>query len=110
MAVIALGGRTFAPMHQYRVNLARVGSLKEGAIVHLGGRDVGFVNAIAFGTGVLQVDIAVRQPYRRYIRRNSEFYVGMGGRIMGEPSLEIGPPRGEPGPELQPGEVVRGID
>ena len=112
-AVFGLSGRTLAAVHQYHVDFSRIGGLKTGAKVLLSGREVGEVKDIRFaGRGVLRVDIWVRRDYRRYLYENSEFYVGMGGSILGEPSLDIGAPRGgaAPGRELGDGAVVRGID
>lgn len=112
-AVFGLSGRSLAAVHEYHVDFSRIGALKTGAKVLLSGREVGQVKDIRFGQkGLLRVDIWVRRAFRRYIHDNSEFYVGMGGSILGEASLDIGPPRGglAPGPELADGAVVRGID
>jgi phospholipid/cholesterol/gamma-HCH transport system substrate-binding protein len=111
-AIFALSGRSLAAVHEYHVDFTRIGGLKTGAKVLLSGREVGQVKDIRFAQrGLLRVDIWVRRAYRQYVHENSEFYVGMGGSILGEPSLDIGPPRGqEPGRELAAGAVVRGID
>jgi phospholipid/cholesterol/gamma-HCH transport system substrate-binding protein len=111
--VFGLSGRSLAAVHEYHVDFTRIGGLKTGAKVLLSGREVGQVKDIRFAQrGFLRVDIWVRRSFRPFIHQNSEFYVGMGGSILGEPSLDIGPPRGgvAPGPELLDGAVVRGID
>ena len=112
-AIFGLSGRSLAAVHEYHVDFSRIGGLKTGAKVLLSGREVGQVKDIRFAQrGLLRVDIWVRGAYRQYVHENSEFYVGMGGSILGEPSLDIGPPRGgvEPGHELADGAIVRGID
>jgi phospholipid/cholesterol/gamma-HCH transport system substrate-binding protein len=112
-AVFGLSGRSLAAVHEYHVDFSRIGGLKTGAKVLLSGREVGQVKDIRFAQkGLLRVDLWIRTAYRRYVHENSEFYVGMGGSILGEPSLDIGPPRGgaAPGAELPDGAIVRGID
>ena len=110
-AVFGLSGRSLAAVHEYHVDFTRIGGLKTGAKVLLSGREVGQVKDIRFAQkGLLRVDIWVRRAFRPYLHDNSEFYVGMGGSILGEASLDIGPPHGTPGAELADGAVVRGID
>ena len=110
-AVFGLSGRSLAAVHEYHVDFSRIAGLKTGAKVLLSGREVGQVKDIRFAQkGLLRVDIWVRRAFRPYIHENSEFYVGMGGSILGEPSLDIGPPHGTPGAELADGAIVRGID
>jgi len=110
-AVVALSGRTFAAVHEYHVFFSRIGDLKTGALVRLSGQEVGQVKAIAFASdGTLRVDLSVRRAFRQYVHENSEFYIASGATLLDEPSLEIGPPRGAPGPPLVPGAAVRGID
>jgi len=112
-AVFGLSGRSLAEVHEYHVDFGRIGGLKTGAKVLLSGREVGQVKDIRFASkGLLRVDLWIRREFRRYVYENSEFYVGMGGSILGEPSLDIGPPRGgvAPGRELPDGAIVRGID
>ncbi|HJZ85037.1 MAG TPA: MlaD family protein [Polyangia bacterium] len=110
--VATLSGRTLAAVHEYHVQFSRIAGLQAGHRVRLSGQDVGQIKAVSFAPGgSLRVDVWVKRGFRRYVHQNSEFYVGMGSTtILGEPSLEIGPPRGEPGPELAPGATVRGID
>jgi phospholipid/cholesterol/gamma-HCH transport system substrate-binding protein len=109
--VLGLSGRPLTPVRSYGAEFARIGGLKVGAPVKLFGREVGRVDAIGFlRGGNLRVDFWVRQRYREHVRQNSEVYIGMGGSILGEPSLDIGPPRGTPGPELSPAALVRGVD
>jgi phospholipid/cholesterol/gamma-HCH transport system substrate-binding protein len=112
VAVLALSGRPLARVHEYHADFARIAGLKAGAKVRLSGRDVGEVRDVRFAArGLLRVDFWVRRAYRRYLHQNSEVYIGLGGAVLGEPTLEIGPPRGAPpGPELPVDAVVRGLD
>src|SRR5437016_2839582 len=109
--LLVLSGRTLAAVHEYHVLFGHIGGLKTGATVRLSGQQVGQVKAITFAPGgALRVEVWVKRRYRPFVHTNCEFYVGTGPTLLGEPSLEIGPPPGEPGPELSPGATVRGID
>ncbi len=113
LLVVALGGRTLGRTTRFAVEFGRTGELKPGAAVHLYGRGVGRVVAIALAPkGGTRVTIEVDRAAADSVHEGNEFFVGLGSRLLGEPTLDIGPPvANRPlGPVLPPGAVVRGTD
>src|SRR5258708_910722 len=109
IGIIALSGRTFWPRARYHIDFLRIGGLAQGATVRLSGLAVGKVETIAFAPrGLVRAEIAVDRAFAADLHENSEFFVGMGSTLLSEPSLDIGPPHGEPGRVLYPGEALRG--
>ncbi|MBI5481340.1 MAG: MCE family protein [Deltaproteobacteria bacterium] len=121
-----LSGVTLAPGFILHVDFERIANLKPGAKVMMCGRQVGEIVAVRLapkGTFLqkkrqaadepeearLTLDLWLRWRYQRYIHRNSEFFVNSAG-LLGDQYLEVGAPRGEPGPTVKWGEHIRGID
>ena len=124
--VMLLSGVTIAPGFILHVDFERIANLKPGAKVMMCGREVGEVVAVRLapkGTFLqkkkaspdepeearLTLDLWLRWRYQKYIHRNSEFFVNSVG-LIGDQYLEVGAPRGEPGPTVKWGEHVRGVD
>jgi len=126
VVTMLLSGVTVAPGFILHVDFERIANLKAGAKVMMCGREVGEVVAVRLapkGTFLqkkkaspdepeearLTLDLWVRWRYQKYIHRNSEFFVNSAG-LLGDQYLEVGAPRGEPGPTVKWGEHVRGVD
>jgi phospholipid/cholesterol/gamma-HCH transport system substrate-binding protein len=125
VATLILSGYTLAPGFLLHADFERIGTLRPGAKVKMGGRAVGEIIAIRLAPKAsflqkkatadgpeeprLTLDLWLRLTYRKNIHRNSEFFINQVG-VLGEQYLEIGPPRGEPGPVVANGEHVRGAD
>jgi ABC-type transporter Mla subunit MlaD len=120
LLVVALGwlpGRSLRPGFAFEVELAHAGPLRAGARVRLAGREVGTVRSLSMleAPGAarphLVVSVHIARAYADAVRENSEVFVATAS-ILGEATLEIGPPRGgaAPGPPLGAGKRLRGTD
>jgi phospholipid/cholesterol/gamma-HCH transport system substrate-binding protein len=109
--VLALGGRHIVPGFRLHVEMERTGPITEGTPVRLAGRTIGEVQRVGMTRTGVVVDLWIRRSWRKHLHTNSEFFVNQ-ARVFGEAYLEVGPPRGgaEPGPALEDGAVVRGVD
>jgi ABC-type transporter Mla subunit MlaD len=113
--LLLLGGRTLARGDVLHVSFGRIGSLKEGAEVRISGLRIGRVLAVrhvpsAGGAGgKVLLDLWIERDHARLVRRNSVLYIGARGAI-GEMHLEVGFPRGEPGPPAREGDLLEGED
>lgn len=110
-AVLALSGQVIGPGRTIFVDFEQIGDLQVGSRLKIGGQDAGVVRAVRFTSqGLVRTEVFVRSRFARHVHRNSELYINAKG-IIGERFLEVGPPRsGDPGPDVQPGEVLRGIE
>jgi ABC-type transporter Mla subunit MlaD len=126
VATMLLSGVTLAPGFILHVDYERIGNLKPGAKVMMCGQEVGEILAIHLapkGSFLqkkaespdepeeprLTLDLWLRWRFRKYIHVNSELFVNSVG-LLGEQYLEIGAPRGEPGPTVRWGQHLRGVD
>jgi phospholipid/cholesterol/gamma-HCH transport system substrate-binding protein len=123
VAVLVLSGRTLTPGFTLYVDFARTGPLIEGSPVRLAGRDIGQVQAISFagdslgengsgaqGQPMVRATLYVYDRYQGFLHDNSDYFINRIG-VIGEPFLEVGPPRNaEPGPLVTAGDIVRGAD
>jgi ABC-type transporter Mla subunit MlaD len=126
VVVMLLSGVTLAPGFVLHVDFERIANLKPGAKVMMCGREVGEIVGVRLapkGSFLQQrpqsldepeeprltLDLWVRWRYQKHIHRNSEFFVNSVG-LLGDQYLEVGAPKGEPGPTVRWGEHVRGID
>src|SRR5262245_9654538 len=109
--IFALGDRTPVAAPRYHADFAHIGGLQSGARVRLLGIEVRRVTGIAFAPrDALRVDFWIQGRHAPHLHENSEIYIATGTNLLGEPTLEIGPPRSEPGPPLAPGADLRNIN
>ena len=124
VATMLLAGYSVAPGFILHVDFERISNLKPGGKVMMCGRDVGEIVGIRLAPRAsflqrrdpaepeearLTLDLWLRLKYQKHIHRNSEFFVNQLG-LLGEQYLEIGAPRGEPGPTVSWGDHLRGVD
>lgn len=106
-------GSTFSA----RVLFAELGGLREGAPVRSAGAEIGHVRAISWlpsaQAGADQATVAVELRLSRDQRRRTwqlgSAVVSSRG-VLSARYLELLPPRGDPGPPLGDGDVLRGVD
>lgn len=102
-----------------RVLLAELGGLREGAPVRSAGAEIGHVRAIWLTPpgpvgplgepATVAVELALSRAERRRTWRLGSAVVSSRG-VLSARYLELLPPRGEPGPPLADGDVLRGVD
>jgi hypothetical protein len=126
VATMLLSGHNIAPGFILHVDFERIANLRVGSRVMMCGREVGEVVAVRFAPKAsflqkkaaapgepeeprLTLDLWLRWQYQSSIHRNSELFVNQTG-ILGEQYLEIGAPRGAPGPTVAWGDRLRGAD
>ncbi len=110
VAIVALGGRHLVPGFRVYVEMDRSGPIHEGTPVKLAGRTIGEVQRVGTRNGGVTLDLWIRRRWRPHVHARSVIFVNQ-QNVFGEAYLEIGPPdAGDPGPVLEDGAVVRGID
>lgn len=100
-----------------RVLFAELGGLREGAPVRSVGAEIGRVRAISLlapgearaAEATVAVELALARDERRRTWRLGSAVVSSRG-VLSARYLELLPPRGEPGPPLDDGDVLRGVD
>ena len=114
-AVVATGGRHLMPGLRVHVELERLGIVTPGMSVRVSGRTIGDVEDVhllpprAESSARVSADLWIDKKHAWLVRRNSEVFINQ-QYVLGEANVEIGATRGEPGPPLQDGESIRGID
>jgi phospholipid/cholesterol/gamma-HCH transport system substrate-binding protein len=95
VVVLILGseGMLFSSTHRYLVAFTNVAGLREGAVVRLGGRDVGDVAEIRFGpiddpTRRLVVTLRVRDDFADRVRADTVAQVASQG-LLGDKLIEL---------------------
>jgi len=98
------------------VRMRHLGALKPGIRLRVGGEIAGEVRDIHFRGAAddghrVELDLFVLRAHHDALRVNSDLFV-MNGSVLGEPWLEIGPPRdgAAPGPRLEAGGVIDAAD
>ncbi|HZS41620.1 MAG TPA: MlaD family protein, partial [Polyangia bacterium] len=99
--VLLLSGRTFGPGVIVRVTMRSTGPLRVGDPVRLAGRRIGEVRGAAISGAAdrraVEFEVFLERGWARNVRVNSEFFVSTPS-VLGEASLEIGPPLDGAGP------------
>lgn len=96
LVILILGsqGMMFASAHTYRTAFRDVGGLREGAVVRLGGLQVGDVTEIAFapvgddGRESLVVTLRVKEKYADRVRKDSLARISSQG-LLGDKLIEL---------------------
>ncbi len=111
VVVLLLEGRRLRPGIRVHVEMERVGALQEGAAVRLAGLELGEVDAIRLvgrpSRAVL--DLWIDRRHAWLVTTTTDFFLSQEG-LLGEPYLGVAGRAGEPGPPLEDGATVRGID
>lgn len=116
---LALGDRLLGRGVTVTVRMRHLGALKPGIRLRVAGEIAGEVRAVRFRGGGegrddqrrVELELFVLGAWRDALRVNSDLFV-MNGSVLGEPWLEIGPPRdgAAPGPRLEEGGVLDAAD
>ncbi len=113
--VMARQGRSVGPGLTVWVEMAHAGPLIAGAKVRVAGLVVGEISEVSFlprQGGGARVTLRLWIDKRRawLIHERSDFFVNQPS-LLSEPYLEVGlPERGDPGPVIRDGAIVRGVD
>lgn len=92
MMILAIGGETgfFTERYPLKVRFDDVQGLKAGAVVRLGGKQVGQVTAVEFAGAEIDVTLELLAEVRGLITDQSRASIGAVS-LLGEPNIEIVP-------------------
>src|SRR6185295_6386475 len=100
---LLMSGRTVGRGLSIHVEMKTPGLLRPGGKIRLAGREIGEVRGmVAMKNHHVDLEAFILSGHAAQVRRNSQLFVNTPS-VLGEAYLEVGPPRGEPGPPVADG-------
>jgi ABC-type transporter Mla subunit MlaD len=114
--MLARETRKIGPGMTVWVQIGHAGPLVQGSKVRVAGLTVGQVEEVSFLRGAstheaprVALKLWVSRRHAWLLHEGSEYFVNQPA-LLSEPYLEVGVPKGDPGPPLHDGSVVQGVD
>jgi ABC-type transporter Mla subunit MlaD len=114
--LLARENRKIGPGVTVWVEMSSAGPLVQGSKVRVAGLVVGQVEEVSFvrrqadEPAQVRLRLWISRRHKWLLHQNSEYFINQPA-LLSEPYLEVGIPKvGDPGPELQNGAVVHGVD